>query len=501
MPCISPLPQRRNGRSVFRMKFFNTSLGREVAKRVLAPFVLALAAALAMSASATVTTQAQPSQKPNIIFILTDDQRYDDLQFMPKTMQVLADQGMSFSNAYVPFSECCPSRSSILTGEYTHNHQVWGDGSPDGGWQKFHDQGHEQDNLATHLHDAGYKTALMGKYLNNYDSLVVPPGWDDWFARIGGTSPYYNYGMNDNGSQQHFGTKANDYYTDVLANRARNFIDVSSSSTNPFFMYVAVGAPHGPSTPAPRDKGTFRGYKAPRPPSYNEADVSDKPPWIQNQPLLDQKAQRTIDKRYENRLESLQAVDDLVEGVVNHLSSGGVLDNTYIVFFSDNGWEQGEHRITDGKRRPYEESIKEPLIVRGPGIGPSSTTEKIGLNIDFMPTFLDWAGVSAPSYVDGRSLRSVLEGTATSWRTAFLLEGFYNDVSDKNYFGIRTDEPRKYVEYSGGFRELYDLNSDPYELENAYSGTPPSDLKARLDALKTCAGDSCRAAEDASPAS
>jgi arylsulfatase A-like enzyme len=453
------------------------------------------------------------SQKPNVIFILTDDQRYDDLGFMPKTKQLLADNGMSFDNAYVTFSECCPSRSSILTGEYAHNHQVWGNGSPEGGWQKFRDQGHEQDDLATRLHDAGYKTALMGKYLNNYDSLLVPPGWDDWFACICSTFTYYDYYMNDNGTRRYFGTQApkrggkrghkrvsnystDNYSTDVLARRATNFIDANAPSAQPFFVYVAVAAPHGPSTPAPRHEGTFSGYKAPRPPSYNEADVSDKPPWIRNLPLMDDQTQRAIDQRYQDRLESLQAVDDLVEGVVNHLSATGEVDNTYIVFFSDNGLEQGEHRITDGKRRPYEESIKEPLIVRGPGITPGSTTDKIGLNTDFMPTFLDWAGASSPSYVDGRSLRPVLEGTATSWRTAFLLETFYGSDSDHNSFGIRTDEPRKYVEYQGGFRELYNLDSDPYELENAYSGTSPPDLNARLDTLKACAGESCRTAED-----
>jgi N-acetylglucosamine-6-sulfatase len=147
------------------------------------------------------------SQNSNIIFILTDDQRYDDLESMPKTKRLLADNGMSFDNTYVPFSQCCPSRSSILTGQYTHNHQVWGNESPEGGWQKFHDQGHEQDDLATHLHNAGYKTTLMGKYLNDYDSLLIPPGWDDWFACICSTLPYYDYYMNDNGTKRYFGTE------------------------------------------------------------------------------------------------------------------------------------------------------------------------------------------------------------------------------------------------------------------------------------------------------
>jgi N-acetylglucosamine-6-sulfatase len=444
--------------------------------------------------------------KPNFVFILADDMRKDDLKYMPKTQALLRTAGMQFQSAFVSTPLCCPSRATILRGQYAHNSGVWNNGnndSPYGGWQAYKDHGYEQDNLATRLHDAGYRTGLFDKYLNYYDGSTVPPGWDDWFATFEpgeDQAHYFDYEVNDNGTIKHYGTEENDYITDVTSKQTQQFIGASVAQGKPFFAYVASRAPHGVARPAPRDEHTFDGEKAPRPPSFNENDVSDKPPWIRALPRLDDTQKAEIDAKYEGRVETLQALDDLVEAVWDKLRSTGVAGNTYVVFTSDNGFHLGEHRIALSKGQPYEESVHMPLLIRGPKVQAGSTTRRLTLNTDFFPTFTDLAGIQRPPYVDGRSLRPLLEGSTSTWRTAILLERAYYGKSDTWFSGIRTSDGKKYLEYEGGLRELYDLNTDLYELKNSYNAaTPPKTLAARLQALKTCGADaalSCRTAED-----
>ncbi len=484
-----------------------------VRKTVLLFASMVLAMLLFTAASDTAPTTAQEAPPPNFVFILADDMRKDDLKYMPKTNALLGDQGMRFENAFVSYALCCPSRSTIMRGQYAHNTGVWDHvNGPDGGWQGYQSHGNEQDNLATRFHDAGYRTGLFGKYLNGYyDTTYVPPGWDDWFAKFSRYEwsgkynyQYYDYDVNDNGTTKHFGTAKTDYFTDVLRAQAREFIDASvdpsTGKVKPFFAYVAPTAPHTPPIPARRHIHAFDGEPAPRVPSFNEEDVSDKPPWIQSKPTLSDAQIAKIDITHEKRVETLQALDDLVEGVVKKLQAIGALENTYIVFTSDNGWQHGEHRVPKGKALPYEESIHMPLLIRGPSVQAGSTTDKLTLNTDFLPTFTDLAGIQTPDYVDGRSLRPLLDGSVpatTSWRTAILLERRNYATPDASFYGIRTNEARKYVEYQGGFRELYDLRTDPYELANSYDATaPPADLATRLQALKSCAGPTCRTAED-----
>ena len=289
----------------------------------------------------------------------------------------------------------------------------------------------------------------------------------------------------------------------MLRRQTNAFIGNSASQGRPFFAYVAPIAPHEPSTPAPRDLHTFDGLKAPRLPSFNERDVSDKLSWIRQLPRLTSDGITAINKRHEKRVESLQAVDDLVEGVVNELENAMVLSNTYIFFTSDNGFHRGEHRIPRQKWRPYEEDIHMPLLVRGPGVAAGSTTYKLVLNTDYLPTFTDLAGEQSPPYVDGRSLGPVLNESVTNWRSAILLEAAAN--YSPAYYGIRTVSTngitrRKYVEYAGGARELYNLESDAYELTNRYNATtPPTGLASRLKVLKSCGADAtvtCRVAEN-----
>jgi N-acetylglucosamine-6-sulfatase len=456
-----------------------------------------------------------PTQ-PNMVFILADDMRKDDLQYMPKTKALLQSTGMTFENAFVSNALCCPSRATIMRGQYSHNTDVWSNSSTDsssttaGGWQVYQQNGNEADNVATRLQGAGYKTGLFGKYLNGYDNTTFrPPGWDRWFgAFTSGTLHlhYFDYDVNDQGTIRHFGTSDSDYSTDVISGQADAFIRSNASQGTPFFAYVAPIAPHDPATPAPREAHDYDGIQGPRLPSFNEADVSDKPSWIRQQSKLSSSQISAINKRHENRVESLQAVDDLVAGVVNTLdttktpSGAKALDKTYIFFTSDNGYHHGEHRIPKQKWRPYEEDIHMPLLVRGPGIAAGSTTDKLTLNTDYMPTFLDLASAQIPSYADGRPLRPVLDGSVTTWRSAVLPEEAAN--YSPAYEGIRTISTvgapaRKYLEYSGGVKELYNLGTDPYELTNVYNPTaPPSDLVSRLQALKGCAGSGCFTAEN-----
>ena len=465
---------------------------------LLASAALAVLFFSAISGSPPTAAQTTPI-KSNFVFILTDDMRKDDLKYMPRTRTLLKTQGMQFQKAFVSNPVCCPSRATIMRGQYTHNTGLWHNvNGPDGGWQGYKNHGNEQDNVATRLHDAGYRTGLFGKYFNGYDGTAVPPDWDDWFAVLP-SHGFFKYYVNDNGTKKYFGTRASDYMTDVLSSETQSFIDASVGAGKPFFAYVAPKAPHEPATPAPRHANAFNGVKAPRLPSFNESDMSDKPPWLQSRPLASPTQIAQIDTRHEGRAESLQAVDELVEAVVNKLRNVGALNNTYLVFTSDNGWHHGEHRIRSGKYQPYEESIRMPLLVRGPGVQAGTTTDKLTLNTDFFPTFTDLAGITTPGYVDGRSLRPVLEGNATtSWRTAFLLERRRDvDFTDPSLYGIRTSDGKKYIEYEGGFKELYDLKTDPYELNNSYdANSAPADLVNRLQALKDCAGVTCRTAED-----
>jgi N-acetylglucosamine-6-sulfatase len=495
-----------------RLKKAKTS-GVSIALALAVGVAMALVVGLSVRAIHPESSSAQTVSKPNIVFILTDDMRKDDLQYMPKTRALLQDRGMSFSNAFVSNALCCPARATIMRGQYSHNTHVWtNDNTSIGGRQAYQQNGDEVDNVATRLDAASYRTALFGKYLNGYsDTTGRPPGWDRWFACVY-KCDYYDYKINDDGTLRKYGFTSADYQADVIADHAKTFIDASANSSVPFFAYVAPMAPHPPATPAPRYLHTsYDGLKAPRPPSFNEADVSDKPSWIRQLSKLSSSQISAIDTRHEKRAESLQAVDDLVEGIVGELENTGAISNTYVFFTSDNGWHEGEHRIKSDKRRPYEEDIRMPLLVRGPGVAGGSTSDKLILNTDYLPTFTDLACPSSSpcdpqvtqnwTYVpDGRSLKPVLEGNATPWRNAILLEAAaeYSPA----YYGIRTVNSAtttegKYVEYEGGARELYDLGADPYELTNRYNATaPPSDLASRLKALKSCAGNGCFTAEN-----
>jgi N-acetylglucosamine-6-sulfatase len=283
--------------------------------------LVSLFVAFGMTASYKESSLAQTATpQPNIVFIITDDMRKDDLTdtYMPKTTTELVAKGRIFQNAFVSNPICCPSRTTIMRGQYAHNTKVWftknvfdpDPNVPEGGWMGYKGNGYEDDNLATRLKDAGYSNGFFGKYQNGYSGITVPPKWDDWFAFT--QLRFYNYDLNDNGTTRHFGNSESDYSTDVLSREVQQFIGAGAApSKPPIFAYVAPKAPHSPVTPAPRDQHTFDGLKAPRLPSFNEADVSDKPPWMKSLRRATSADIANIDKRHEDRVESLQAVDDL----------------------------------------------------------------------------------------------------------------------------------------------------------------------------------------------
>ena len=443
-------------------------------------------------------TEASVTQ-PNIIFVLTDDLDFASAQQMSEIGSLLVEEGASFENAFVSQSLCCPSRATILTGLYAHNNGIKGNKPPDGGFQKFRDEGLEEDTIGVSLREGGYRTAFFGKYLNGYpgdDPTHIPPGWDEWYGKIK-EQKLYDYEMNENGEVVSYGSETEDFFTDVLSDQATDFVQRAAPEEQPFFMYVAPTAPHGPATPAERHKGAYAGEEAPRPPSFDEEDVSYKPSWRQETERLSEEETAEIDAYHQKRLESMLAVDEMIGSLVEELEAAGELDNSYIVFTSDNGWLAGVHRIKEGKDRAYDESARVPLFVRGPGVPAGSVVEELTLNTDFAPTFAELAGVEYPD-TDGRSLVPLMHGENPAWRSSILLEGFVGK-GDRVYGAVRTKD-HKYVEYGNEERELYDLQDDPYELNSIHESadTPlPEDLKARLEALRSCSGDGCREAEDA----
>jgi N-acetylglucosamine-6-sulfatase len=444
---------------------------------------------------------------PNIVFILADDMRLDESEYMPQSQQLLAEQGLTFENAFVTTPLCCPSRSTILRGQYAHNHQVLMNGSLEGGFEKFHSLGDEDSTLATWLQSGGYKTVLFGKYLNHYpgsDETYVPPGWDEWYSKFDDGENYYDYRLNENSQVVSYGNAEEDYYTDVLARQARDYVQRAADSSEPFFMYLAPTTPHGPFKPAPRHKDAYVEVAEQKPSSFNEDDVSDKPSWVQGLPQLSSRQIRNPDNNRGRRRQMLLSWDEMRAGLIEELQATGKLENTYIFFSSDNGYQQGEHRLR-GKRVVYEESVRVPLAVRGPGIPEGESVDQMVLNNDFAPTIAELAGVSASEFVDGRSLVPLLSGTQReAWRSAFLIEhwaggdGDYKDTP--TYAAVRT-ETHKYIEYESGEQELYDLSSDPYELVSLDASADPTlfeSLRTRLEALQACAERTCREAEDSS---
>jgi arylsulfatase A-like enzyme len=305
---------------------------------------------------------AKTTARPNIVLIMTDDEDVAAHGFMPKTKALIEDQGAAFANYFISYPWCCPSRASILRGQYAHNTNIVGNEPPWGGYETFHDLGLDQSTLATWLQAAGYRTAMIGKYLNRYvpEKDGVPPGWDDW--HVGGNAhASYDYVLNENGRSVAYGRDPEDYLNDVLAGKAVQVIRQASAAGQPFFAYVLPFNPHSPSIAAPRHEGMFADAELPRTPAFDEADVSDKPAFIRQLPPLEPKQIAYLEFEYRRRIASLQAIDDMVEDIVEALREVGQLDDTYIIYSSDNGFHMGTHRLIAGKDTAYDEDIRVPM--------------------------------------------------------------------------------------------------------------------------------------------
>jgi N-acetylglucosamine-6-sulfatase len=478
------------------------------------------------------------SKAPNIVFIMADDLDAASAGQMPQVRALLSNQGTSFRHHFVSLSLCCPSRITGLRGQFAQNTTIYTNRGPEGGFEAIYAKGLEASTAATWLSDSGYRTALFGKYLNGYpdgapSTTYVPAGWTEWYSPNAG-DPYggFNYTLNENGSSVAYAHADADYITDVLSAKASDFIrrSVEEFPEQPFFAYIAPYAPHAPATPAPRHANLFKNIQAPRTASFNEADVSDKPSWVRQQPFLSSSQVNGLDKQYRKRRQSLMAVDELVQNVVDTLQSQGVLDSTYVFFTSDNGFHQGQHRLDSGKKTAFEEDLLIPLMVRGPGVPAGQTVDHITANVDYAPTFADIAGALTPSWVDGRSLLPFLQGQSPeAWRQALLLEHRFDssqqalpldglreppDPFDQaktksgvvaqpgGFLGLRLADGSTYIEYDTAERELYNNISDPAQLRNGYnfaSSFTKARLASWLAALKNVSGQTLRDAELAAP--
>ncbi len=483
-----------------------------------------------------------------MVLILTDDLALEDvnadsLEHMPN-LRSLMEEGTTFENAFVSNSLCCPSRATILRGQYTHNHQILSNEPPRGGFEKFRFLGHEDSTMATWLQERGYRTAFFGKYLNGYSDTHVPPGWDEWYGVAGN---YLSHMLNENGHIVNYDPE-NDYDTDVLSEKATDYVERTAGADPPFFttdrpflMWVGTKAPHQPATPAPRHEDDLSEVELPRGPSFDEKDVSDKPRWVSDNPPLSAEQKRYMEELHRKRLQSMLAVDDMIGDLMESLKESGELDDTFIFFTSDNGFHLGQHRLGAGKWTAYEEDIRVPLIVRGPGVPEGETLPHMVLNNDLAPTFAELAGARTPEFVDGRSLVPLLNEEPTpleNWRRAFVVEAVAERsgapqppfVNESSVAPLLTGDPLPkdwrrtsaataelseewgrpwlkalrtenylYVHYKTGEHELYDLRRDPHQLHNFYKSAPPElvgRLEAQLESLEQCEGAECRAAED-----
>jgi N-acetylglucosamine-6-sulfatase len=465
------------------------------------------------------------TQRPNVVVLMTDDEATSDMTVMPKTRRLLGERGVTFANSYVSYPVCCPSRATYMSGQYAHNHGVMGLYPPAGGYGRFD----RWNSLSVWLEHAGYATSHIGKYLNGYGSQVranVPPGWTEWHGAIdGSTYKMWGYTLNENGVRHAYGTPFEEdprlYQTDVYRRKAVDFIARRAPSSRPFFLSLAFLAPHHEAAairhrsghlvrPAPRDAGRLGHDAAPRSPAFGEAELADKPEFVRRTGPLTTAAIDEIASRRRDRQESLLAVDDAVAGIVAAVRRAGELDNTYILFTSDNGYMQGEHDVPSGKMLPYEPSTRVPLLLRGPGIPAGRVSHELVGNVDLAPSILEAAAARPGKRLDGRSLLPFARNPRRRSRRALLHETGgrrYVSIRDHDageagavrrvmtYRAVRT--PRwLYVEYRAGARELYDLKRDPNELRSLDAEPAESPVRTalhrELDRLASCSGAACR---------
>jgi len=513
----------------------------------------ALAAALALLAVAAGALRAGAAEgastQKNVVFILTDDMTATELAGMPNVESLIAGQGTSFNRAYVSFPLCCPSRATMISGQYMHNHGVHGNFPPNGGWPRF--RSHESNDLPVWLHQDGYHNVHIGKYMNGYaamdGSLPVPAGWDEWYGKVSEDALYFNYQLIEKSGEgatpriTFYGDQPLDYQTDVFSHRAVDFVRDSAPANQPFLLNLWFNSPHGPFNPAPRDLFRLAGTPLPKLPAFNEKDVSDKPKWFRRQARkrLNRAQIKLIANERLRQQEQLLSVDESVGELVQQLRAQDMLDDTYIVFASDNGFFRGEHRIASGKYLPYDPASKVPLLIRGPGIPAGGVSDELVWNGDIAQTILQIAGGSEDPALDGRSLLPYAENPALRSTRPVLLEGdtgpggtgaesaqtsaararearvgvlgkkgvknleqepdaiksAANTDSAPAFRSIRTDR-YEYTIYANGQTEFYDMKRDPAQLNSLVRDRRYRYVRKwlynALIPLSACVGPPCR---------
>ena len=464
----------------------------------------------------------KPGRWPNIVMILTDDYSLDLMAQSMPNLDAMRREGVMFANYFVTDSLCCPSRSSIFTGKLPHDTQVFTNTPPFGGFGAFMAHDNVGHTFAVALHEAGYQTAMMGKYLNGYEPARdgAPPGWSEWDV-AGNGYPEFNYALNENGKVNHYGSDPADYLVDVLSDRADAFI--RRSAGGPFFIEIATFAPHAPYTPAPRDADKFPGLAYSRAPPFGALPNATAPGWLKEIPPLRPQDLAVIDKGFRMRAQADQSVDKMIGRLRATLAELGIAKDTYVIFTSDNGYHMGEYQLRPGKMTPFDTDIRVPLVVVGPGVAAGRTLSEIVENTDLAPTYVELAGAtSGPLQPDGRSLAPLLHAepgadTVIPWRRAALIEHRHPTASPADpdiqegpsgnppsYEALRTADAL-YVEYDDTAHEVgyYDLKSDPLQLNNVAASLSP-EARARWRAWTarnaSCHGaQACWAAQGAPP--
>jgi N-acetylglucosamine-6-sulfatase len=465
---------------------------------------------------------------PNVLMVMTDDQTLEAMRVLDNVDRYLVDQGTSFTNYFVSFPVCCPSRATYMSGQFAHNSGVLENIAPRGGYHKQN----QDEYLPVWLQRAGYWTGSVGKYLNEYgqDGNIAPPkGWNRWYGLIDPTTyNYYNYDVSVDGQRQHFGDAPEDYQTDVLGGEVVRLLKERATTAQPWFLSWTPLAPHavepesaaGTSTgdttnnvetktqsiiekfravlpkPAPEFEGRFSKERLPQPPSFNQKDTSTLPPVIRDKQPISLNLAGVIREGYQHELEALLSVDKWVKQIVDTLAATDQLDNTVVLFTSDNGYFHGEHRISFSKVFLYEQGVHLPFIMRGPGIPKAAKIPQLTANVDITPTILALTGAKATLPVDGRDLIALAKDPQQGAGRGILLENWRGN-GKFHTDGIRTDR-YKYLISDGKDEELYDLQNDPDEVVNLAHDPAMAGIKgllvSRLDVLRTCAGPTCEGA-------
>jgi arylsulfatase A-like enzyme len=457
------------------------------------------------------------------VFVLTDDLSMNLLRYMPHVI-AMEHRGLTFDDYFVSDSLCCPSRASILTGNFPHDTGIFGNYGPNGGFPEFYRRDEARRTFAVALQRSGYLTAIMGKFLNGYlqspdgnhtpkiPLTYVPPGWSEWDV-AGWGYPEFNYELNENGVVHTYGDKPSDYLTDVIAGKGIDFINRATRANKPFFLELATFSPHNPYVPAPRDARDFPGLKAPRPATFDVLPTH-APEWLAHRRALSASEVESIDAAFRLRAQAVQSVDQMIAGIEQTLARDRVARNTYVVFSSDNGLHTGEYRLMPGKLTASDTDIHVPLVVVGPGVPARTVTGAMAENIDLAETFTAIAGTKIEG--DGHSLLPLLQGrSAKDWRSAILVEhrGGAMSVRDPDYQQSPGGNPTTYeamrthgflyVEYADGEREFYNLRTDPSELHNAAGRLTHAErtgLHRELSAIEDChTGRACWAAMHVAP--